>query len=119
MKMDIGIYIGFLLEFVGIIGTVLRRNLVMKLLSLGISDIGVVLIFVAVGYIPGARAPIIEQNMDKYVDPLPQALVITSIVIGFATLSLSLVFVMYLANKFHTVDSTKLEKRVKDAKNSL
>ncbi len=114
--MDIAIYIGFLLEFVGIIGTVLRKNLVMKLLSLGISDIGVILIFIAIGYLPGGGSPIIRENMERYVDPLPQALVITSIVIGFATLSLSLVFVMYLSNRFHTVDSTKLERRVKDAR---
>jgi multicomponent K+:H+ antiporter subunit C len=52
---------------------------------LGIMLIGyaVNMFLVAMGRIGGGSAPIIRDGVDAYVDPLPQALVLTAIVIGF------------------------------------
>jgi multicomponent Na+:H+ antiporter subunit C len=47
-------------------------------------------------------------------DPLPQALVLTAIVINFAILALSLVFVMLLVERYHTTDSVRIERDVHD-----
>ncbi len=98
--------------FTGIAIMAVKRDLVVKLVGLGILETGVTLIFVVVGY-TGPFPPMITLPIDR-VDPLPQALVITSIVVGFASLALSLVFVVYLAGMYHTTDVVKLKKRIKD-----
>jgi len=51
---------------------------------------------------------------ENYADPLPQALVLTAVVIGFATQSLSLVYVMFLSKKYHTIEEDKIEKLVEE-----
>lgn len=52
---------------------------------LGIMLIGyaVNMFLVAMGRIGAGSAPIIRDGVDAYADPLPQALVLTAIVIGF------------------------------------
>lgn len=52
---------------------------------LGIMLIGyaVNLFLVAMGRVRGGAPPIIQEGVTAYVDPLPQALVLTAIVIGF------------------------------------
>jgi multicomponent K+:H+ antiporter subunit C len=52
---------------------------------LGIMMLGyaVNLFLVVMGRIGGGDAPIIREGITAYVDPLPQALVLTAIVIGF------------------------------------
>lgn len=52
---------------------------------LGIMLLGyaVNLFLVAMGRLRAAEAPIIQYGVTSYVDPLPQALVLTAIVIGF------------------------------------
>ena len=66
----------------------MRRNLVQLIIGLGlISHEANLLIFVAGGYGRGA-APIMDQAEKHFitqpVDPLPQALILTAIVISFA-----------------------------------
>ncbi|HHK67178.1 MAG TPA: hypothetical protein ENJ47_02090 [Candidatus Acetothermia bacterium] len=45
-------------------------------------------------------------------DPLPQAVVLSAIVINFAILALALVFVMILVERYHTTDSERIESEV-------
>ena len=98
---------------VGVTGLIFHKNLLMKLLSLNIVNTATILFFVLVVYQPGDRAPIgIEQNV-QFADPLPQALVLTSIVINFGVLALSLLFTMVLVKRYHTLDIEKIEKFVK------
>lgn len=54
---------------------------------LGIMLLGyaVNLFLVAMGRVGPGAAPIIQEGVTGYVDPLPHALVLTAIVIGFAT----------------------------------
>ncbi|MCK4245980.1 NADH-quinone oxidoreductase subunit K, partial [Candidatus Bipolaricaulota bacterium] len=48
-----------------------------------------------------------------YVNPLPQALVLSAIVINFAILALALVFVMLLVEHYHSTDSQRIEHEIK------
>lgn len=98
----------------GVAGLVLKRNLLMKLLSLNIVNTATILFFVLVVYKPGDRAPIGPDIGVQFADPLPQALVLTSIVINFGVLALSLLFTMVLVKRYHTLDLRKIEKFVKE-----
>ncbi|MCD5408307.1 cation:proton antiporter subunit C [Candidatus Bipolaricaulota bacterium] len=93
------------------LGTLLsRRNVIWKLLGLNVASGGAALFLVAVGHRPQAVPPILGWGPGPAADPLPQALILTAIVIHFATLALSLVYVIFLTEHLHTQDVPKLER---------
>lgn len=96
--------IPFAVMLVGIFGILTRRNIIKILLAVNILETGVNLLVVALGYFPGANAPIITAPISAthlpFVDPLPQALVLTSIVIGLGTTALGLAITLrYFARR--------------------
>lgn len=73
---------------------VLRRSLVKVLLGLIFLGNAANLIIFSVARVTKGAPPFIAQDMDKmqqpYADPLPQALILTAIVIGFGTQSFAI-----------------------------
>ena len=63
-----------------------KRNIIKMIIGIGIMGYAVNLFFVLVGYVEGGRSPIYDadQAITKMVDPLPQVVVSTSIVLGLA-----------------------------------
>ncbi|HPE67777.1 MAG TPA: cation:proton antiporter subunit C [Thermotogota bacterium] len=102
-----------LTAFVGFYGLIISRNLIKKLLFLGIFNGAVIGFFIQVRSFlkipPLYMEPGQILHIGEIADPLPHALVITAVVIGFATQSLSLVFVMIISQRFHTLDEGKIE----------
>ena len=76
-----------LLLLVGLYAILLKRNLIRIAIGFSLMEYAINLFFALIGYKRDALAPIItELGMARnFVDPLPQALVLTSIVIGLAT----------------------------------
>ena len=89
---------------IGFYGIMAKRNLLKILISLDLMETGVNVFLVSVGYIPGGTAPIMNGNYSSYVDPLPQALVLTAIVIGLSVTALALVFVMLYHRRYGTIE---------------
>jgi multicomponent Na+:H+ antiporter subunit C len=105
--------ISFILLGIGILALVLRRDLVIKLLALGLINASAILFLVSIGDRPGGSAPIqLPGDTAILVDPLPQALVLSAIVVNFAILALALVFVMILVERYHTTDSSRIEQEL-------
>jgi len=105
--------VAFILFGIGILALVLRRDLVIKLLALGLVNAASILFLVSIGDRPGARAPIqLPGEIANLVDPLPQALVLSAIVVNFAILALALVFVMILVERYHATDSNRIEQEM-------
>ncbi|MBS3812627.1 MAG: sodium:proton antiporter [Candidatus Acetothermia bacterium] len=109
----LGTAIAIITVGIGALGLILKKNLIMKLLSLSIINTSTILFFVMVVYTPGDRAPIGELGVTQMADPLPQALVLTAVVINFGVLALSLLFTMVLVKRYHTLDIQKIEVSVK------
>ncbi|WP_338537386.1 sodium:proton antiporter [Helicovermis profundi] len=83
------------LIFIGLFGVLTRKNIVKILLSLNIIETGINLLLVAFGYKEGGQVPILTSSdsinqLINMVDPVPQALVLTSIVIGLGTTAFAL-----------------------------
>jgi multicomponent Na+:H+ antiporter subunit C len=102
-----------LLFLIGLYGVVTARNLIRILLNLGIMESATYLMLVAVGYREGATAPIFYEatvvpGETPVVDPIMQALALTSIVIGVVTLALALAMIIHLARRFGTLDARQL-----------
>lgn len=93
----------------GLWAMVMRRNVVWKLLGLNVASGGSILFLVALSHRPGVRPAIVSLGPGPAADPLPQALVLTAIVIHFATLALALALVIFLTEHRHTQDAKRLE----------
>ncbi|MCR4391706.1 MAG: cation:proton antiporter subunit C [Candidatus Acetothermia bacterium] len=102
--------LGIALAGLGLWTLVRRRNVIWKLLGLNVAAGGAILFLVALSHRPGARPPIAGLGSGPAADPLPQALVLTAIVIHFATLALALVYVIFLTEHRHTQDVHKLDR---------
>lgn len=89
-----------------------KRNIIKIIVGLIISDYAVNLFFVLIGYRMQGRAPIYSPDAEirNMVDPLPQAIVLTSIVIGLATTALLVALAMRIYEKYGTFDITKIRE---------
>lgn len=103
-------YISILLILIGLYGLMAKRNLIKKIIGLYILDGGVILYFVSVGYRSDASAPILEPGIEKVVDPIPQALMLTAIVIGICVTALALSIAVKIYEKYQTLDVEELRK---------
>jgi len=73
-----------LVILIGLYAALVKKSLLKIVLGLSIMEAGVNLLFVALGYLKGGTAPIFSDGYDPsqvMVDPVPQALVLTAIVL--------------------------------------
>ena len=97
---------------VGLYCVVRKRNLIKIIIGIGIMEYAVNLFFILIGYRTNARSPIFarDQVIKEMVDPLPQAVVLTSIVIGLAVTLLLVSIAIRLYERRGTFDITKINK---------
>jgi multicomponent Na+:H+ antiporter subunit C len=95
----------------GFFGIILKQNLVMKIVSMDVMSTGVIAYYVVVASREGFFTPIASDvGKGAYADPVPQAVILTAIVIGFSIQALMLVGVMKLARDNPTLESNEIEK---------
>jgi len=101
----------FVLFLVGLYGVITRRNLIKIAISLSIMEFSTFLLFALIGYVDGGIAPIVDpaNPVRNYVDPLPQALVLTAIVIGLATTAMLMAVIIRLYRKYGTFDIREIK----------
>jgi multicomponent Na+:H+ antiporter subunit C len=89
-----------------------KRNIIKIIVGIIIAEYAVNLFFILVAYRLRGRSPIFSADADitNMVDPLPQALVLTAIVIGLATTALLIAIAMRIYEKYGTFDITKIKE---------
>jgi multisubunit Na+/H+ antiporter MnhC subunit len=120
--MDLGIIavtVGFLLILVGVWGILTRKNIIKIVIGFSIFDTGLHMIMVGLGYVKGGTAPILDAaaapgtapfNLGASIaDPVPQALVLTAIVIGLGVTALMLAYVVRLFEYRKSLDISSYE----------
>jgi multicomponent Na+:H+ antiporter subunit C len=105
-------YVSIVLLLIGLYGLMAKRNLIKKIIGLYILDGGVILYFVSVGYRSDASAPILEKGVEMMVDPIPQALMLTAIVIGICVIALALSIAVKIYEKYQTLDVEELKRNL-------
>lgn len=101
------------LIFIGLYIVLTKRNLIKIIIGLDLFETGIFILLVCTGYLKGGTAPIFSRShLDPslMVDPVPQALVLTGIVIGVATLALALSLAIRLYKKYGTLDMRKIKE---------
>lgn len=101
---------GFLVIIAGLWAIMTRKNIIRIIIGFSIFDTGTHIVIVALSYVKGRTAPIldsavgIDEAVNKIVDPVPQALVLTAIVIGLGVTALMLAYAMKLHNEKRSLD---------------
>lgn len=94
----------------GFFGIILKKNLVMKIVSMDVMSTGVIAFYVLIASRQGLLTPIISDVKNiAYADPVPQAVILTGIVIGFSIQALMLVGAMKLARDNPTLETSEIE----------
>jgi multicomponent Na+:H+ antiporter subunit C len=92
----------------GVYAVVAKKNLIKIIIGLLIIEYAVNLMLVLVGYRAGGEAPIRTEAAEDaariLVDPLPQALIVTSIVIGLGLTAMVVALCIRLYEKYGTFD---------------
>jgi multicomponent Na+:H+ antiporter subunit C len=100
---------------VGIWGLLAFKNLIKKVIALSILNSAVVALFIVGAAVSGDTAPIMDRSKAAFVDPIPQALMLTAIVVGFSLTAVGLVFVVKLFESYKSLDIDVIEKAIRDA----
>lgn len=106
----------FALFLIGLYCAVVKKNIVKIVIGLAIMEASVNLFLILLGYKNDGTAPIIDKNtnmldfLSQAVDPLPQALVLTAIVIGLGVIALAIALCIRLYEKYGTFDITEIRR---------
>ena len=97
---------------IGFTMLVFSRNIMKKILGLNIVDTGVYLFLASMGYIEGKLTTIVpatgEVNALDYINPIPQGLVLTVIVVSVSFSALMLALTVRLYKKYRTLNLDKI-----------
>lgn len=116
--MSFNFTVAALLIALGIYCLVVKRNLIKLIIGLSVVTDGIHLFLISLGYQTGGIAPIVIGGMvsdlpsfaARAVDPIPQALVLTSIVINVCILALALSLSIYAYRHYGTLDPFKMRR---------
>lgn len=86
----------------------LQKQLLRIVIGTGLLSHGAHLFILTMGKLKRGQPPVLEENITNYTDPLPQALILTSIVISFGVTSLLLVLAYRTANENETDNMEEL-----------
>ena len=96
------------LVVIGLYTVMTKRNLIKIAMGVTLIEAGANLFLISLGYVDGAVTPIFTMTPSlRMVLPMPQAAVLTSIVIGVAVAAMMLSFAMNYYKHYGTLDATK------------
>jgi multicomponent Na+:H+ antiporter subunit C len=104
----------FLIFITGFIGLISMKNIIKKIIGLNLLNSSIVLLFILEASRIGDEAPILNGKVQNIVDPIPQALMLTAIVIGVCVTALSLAMAVRLYKTTGSLDITIIKERLKD-----
>jgi multicomponent Na+:H+ antiporter subunit C len=97
---------------IGVYCVLRKRNLIKIIIGIGIIEYAVNLFFVLLGYRSQGRAPIFsrDQAVSNMVDPLPQAMVMATMVIALPVVVIAVSLAVRIYEKYGTFDITKIRR---------
>lgn len=89
-----------------------------SILSLTVMETGVIVYFLGLNYTLGSVPPIGVTLAEQPADPLPQALTITTIIIGVAVTAVAVTMLMAIHRRHNTIDWHKMKLYRKEEDNT-
>ena len=101
---------------IGVYAIACKKNLIKVIVGVLVIEYAVNLFLLLQGYRAGGGAPILVEGQAvsdfarTSVDPLPQALILTSIVIGLGVMALMVAMALRIHEKYGTFDLSEIRK---------
>jgi len=107
--------VAMFLVALGSFALLFKENMIKKIIGLGIVSNGIHLFVISLGYRKGGIAPILQDlglsHFVQYaVDPLPQALILTSIVINLSVTAVALSLIIHAYRKTGSIEARDLRR---------
>ncbi len=113
-------FIVFVILFLwGLYIMVTHHNLVKKLIGMYLVQTSVIFFLVTLGVKSGSTVPVLLSTIEPirvedYANPLPHVVTLTAIVVGVATLGVSLALVTAMYRKYGTLDEDEILTRLNE-----
>ena len=121
MLQNLSVYIIVALFCFTLFNVIIEQNLFKKVIFASIMQSAIILYYIIIVWNPSLSTPFYIEGAStaSYVDPVPQVLMLTAIVVGFATTALSLAVVVRIKRKYGTImynelkdeDNEEIEKK--------
>ena len=102
-------WIVIILMMIGFYIVIAQGNLIKKIVGLNIFQVSVFIFYISIGKVTGGSAPIINDNIEIYSNPLPHVLILTAIVVGVATTALGLAMIVRIKDAYQTIESDEID----------
>lgn len=106
-------WIVMVLMMLGFYIVIAQGNLIKKIIGLSIFQTSVFILYISMAKVTGGTAPILDESIAIYSNPLPHVLILTAIVVGVATTALGLALVVRIRESYGTIEEDEI--RAKDA----
>lgn len=94
------------LMLLGLYSLLTTKHIIKMIVGLNIFEVGLNLFIITIGYNTDGIAPILtgqnNTSLLNFVDPLPQAIVLTAIVIGFGVTAVGLMLAKKMYSQYQT-----------------
>jgi multicomponent Na+:H+ antiporter subunit C len=110
--MILGLYnywIVIVLMMIGFYIIIAHGHLIKKIVGLNIFQTSVFIFYISVGKVEGGTAPIWQEGIVLFSNPLPHVLILTAIVVGIATTALGLALTIRLHEAYGTIDEDEIQ----------
>ncbi|WP_100407607.1 sodium:proton antiporter [Bacillus solitudinis] len=108
--MEIPFVLVIILFCLGMYTIITQKNLIKIVIGVAIVESSLILLLILVSYKPGGTAPILDRGYEMVVDPIPQALALTSIVIGGSVTAVMLALVIKIYKRYGTLNVDEIRK---------
>ena len=109
--LNFGVYnywLVIVLMMTGLYVVISRSNMVKTVIGLNLFQVSVIMLYVSMGKVAGGTAPILDEGIKVYSNPLPHTLMLTAIVVGVATTALALALVVRIREAFGTIEEDEV-----------
>lgn len=111
-------YVFLMLLFViGLYAMMMKKNLMKKIMGMSMLQSASILIWIVAAYKHDGTVPIVDKslpvdNPDLYINPLPNTLMLTAIVVAVVTLGVSFALIISVYRNFKSLDEHIILKRM-------
>lgn len=99
------------LMMTGFYVVIASSNLLKKIVGLNLFQASVFILYISMSSVKGGSAPILEEGVTLYSNPLPHVLILTAIVVSVATTALGLAIVVRIREAYGTVEEDEIHRQ--------
>jgi len=97
------------LMMAGLYILIARYNLIKKMIGLGVFQTSIFYLYISMGKVQGGSAPILDDAVPLYSNPLVHVLILTAIVVGVATTAVGLALIVRIYEEYGTIEEDEIK----------